>query len=505
MRKLLSAASSNKTDYVIHNHILVPEDLKAGDIIRCRISTRSEDGSRKMKFTRNALVLGFQFCPVSLQYTAVHVARFSYRAELRTDEDHRYEIGEDDYRRGHINGLSLPVTLRTNHLDLVPLDIAHIPNQRIERIGSVSDQYLAKLLGVFRQRGTLERSEMLSCHAGFDPKQYYVPSHDFLLGESTQGKVEPLIPYTKIDDYDLARIAVELSHEDRHMDGSEISQSYIDELNWRRKVSRPKKTPKLSKLFPKKPKEEPSIFVQGIASQNVQLEAPQIESERISPEARHIVVVTSVDYDGEKQLSEIFQDRSQSRITLPEHLWQGRYLMLKVSDLGARAAGEKEEDMAYRPCALWKLYRDAATGEISGMELHPVTREQASQFSYKMPVYPLKTTSRQPSFLVADCLLRVPLSAQYFHDNATPNFFELPPYKVASFIDEIRKAKKYAEDIRIIGLQDVPDGWVEADLMPPPNMAQLREWAADRRLRFDGNLGDQMRKSGSGFRRHTLG
>ena len=168
--------------------------------------------------------------------------------------------------------------------------------------------------------------------------------------------------------------------------------------------------------------------------------------------------------------------------------------MINVANLDGENPVEAEK-IVQRPCALWKLYADKNTRQIVGLELHPATRSQSENYQFKMRVSPLKTYSKKESLLVADCIIRVPLTAEYVHPDASISFFELTSEKAKEFMAIKAVMEEQNAPQQIIGLQTIPHHWVEAALDPTPSLQQLQKRARQQRVQADGVLQDKLREA----------
>lgn len=502
---------NHKTEYFKHNRdIFVPKDLQVGDIISCKIASSREgpSGHYIRYLDRRAIVLGFQANLMQTTYTGIHVARLaSSRNALHKESS--FHIDKSMGEKGDISGILFPSVIRTNRTDVVPLNETHFPSGKIERIGRISPGLLSQFSEAFRK----DQENGLSSESSYralDSRQTYIPGFSYVLEMRQDAEnlwPEIVRPYSQLDDFIKARIASEMQNDSRivgsHMNIDEVIADHREKRKELQNLWK-NQTPAVRAAF---------IDVTTVPEvKNAELPAheafqtnprknkakkkrslpfplpPVIRNEPSEPEIfptkrRTYVVANDTSYENITSLTEHFRSGTNvSRIILPEALWRGRYINMKIFNL----TDHQNSDLAFRPCAVWKVFHDRETGDLAGMELHPVTRRQAYKFSYKMPVYPQYTMSRAPSQLIADCVIRVPLDARYFHEITTANFFELTPNMVEEFA-VLREIVILSEDrVHVYGLQTIPDNWVETNLPDTPSYEQFKKWADQREISFDG-------------------
>jgi hypothetical protein len=400
------------------------------------------------------------------------------------------------------------VHIYTDATSFFRLSKYHAGDGRIERIGRVSPEYFKVVLDALKEnnRGTL---------AYLKEGSVYVPSLQYLVAPDETDFVPGLIPYGHIDEYDRALLLRDLANPDLTIDGDRVCTDYIHSLRdaqkegylgYLRGRERDRTVAKIEADLNRRGRHTamgsrtlPNITVSFDAAKSAPSEAVAIrpdERQSIKPD-RDIVGEPR----GLESLRDAFHERASAcKIVLPKHLWKGRYLMLKINSLAADD-GIERGGTAYRPCAVWNAYTDKNTGELAGFDLHPVTREEAHLFKFKMPVHPLKTDSQREGVLVADCIIRVPLSRDYFHENAASNFFELTPEKIERFLSKKAVMSEMGAVPHIIGLETIPDNWEEVELQPTPSFQQFQKWAQKGQARFDGNLYNPSKNAGRALMR----
>ncbi len=485
------------TDYHQHSGLWLPDDLQTGDIIRCRMMTKHDGLERAEMCPRHVMVLGMEMDPHTLEYTSIHVARFSYSPKYCTD-DMNFLIPRMLERRGMVTGLEARAVLKADRTDFIPLIQDHFWGDifDVERIGHV-DQSLFKEI-----RTTMERGNRLSgAHSwlpGRNRNKWYVPGAH-LAGEDIPSP-HHVHDFTKLDELDLARIQTDwaLRKDPHKLDANFVAKCLASMEQARIKMARhaqweARQRAKISVHEPFK-----RIVTNTTAMPTTtQVPAPMPTTAlALSPDEQLTLLLPHAQADSINNLRNLvarFNGKAEapfSKIELPAHLWQGRYMMVKIHDLH----DEENDGSAYRPCAVWKAYADRNTGELAGLELHPVTRGSRNTFRYRFQVYPLKTDSPRPGHLIADCIVRVPLTARFFHEKSAQSFFELPPDKLEKFKERRDHALNSGDPIHTYGLKEVPDHWVEIELDPTPSLQQFQKWNNAGKIKFDGNANDRVRQ-----------
>lgn len=491
-----SSNNSHLVDYTQHNGIWLPHDLKAGDIIRCRMLTKHDGLDEAEMCPRHVLVLGFEMDPEKLEYTAINVARFSYTSKYCRD-DMSYLIPGYMQRKGWISGIDTPAVLQIDRTDFLPLDQDHFYGDvvDIERLGSVAPQLLKEICESLGEGITKFRTP--SRYAKRDQSMWYVPAMN-LVNDQNVINPHPFEEYSSLDDIDLARIQIgwALRQDTEKLDGAYITKCLVQMERARQALARHQAWENRQK---NKTQVHEPFEIDLSRRFSAALPVPQEDAEAIpdiSPEDSFMMLLpraTAEQYATFKDLTAKFKDQAHQspafRLELPTHLWQGRYLMMRIADLH----DDENDGLAYRPCAVWKAYADKNSGELAGLELHPVTRTSANSFRYKFQVHPLDGASKNPSFLIGDCIIRVPLDERYFHAKPSQYFYELPPDKIAKFTDRREHAMTSGDQVTIYGLKEIPENWMEVELDPTPSYQQFVKWSETRQIRFDGAINDNKR------------
>ena len=478
--------STNKTDYYSHGSTLLPQDIASGDIIELR--NGKEFG----------IILGLVYNTQRLAITKIHVAKISRDMSISKSRP-AFFLPSVATRNGDVSGIDLPAHIYTDLTNWYDLPDISRKSNRVERAGYVSPQYLSGILSALRENHIAPIPE-------FDNHHVYTTSLNHLMGEKDGQAAEGLVPYAQLDDYDRALLIRDLNDPVRHVGGDQVTNEYFEIqrqkhqqgfAGYLRGKERAKQELQLERVFYQASTSRPQTV--ALAKLATPFKAANTvageDTDIIQPYQRQTIKDNCSSGDAVSDsngLKDQFEQRRPPKtITLPKHLWQGRYLMLNIGELD-KGPSQSDGTVFHRPCAVWKAYADKVSGELVGLELHPVTRKQAKNFIFKMSVFPLKTESERESFLIADCLIRVPLTAEYFHENAVPNFYELPADKMKTFI-----AKKDAFSRRdgvplVVGLENIPENWVEVELDARPSEQQLRKWAQNGHIKFDTFFGNKI-------------
>ncbi len=482
------------TDYHKHSGLWLPDDLQAGDIIRCRMMTKHDGLDRAEMCPRHVMVLGMEMDPRTLEYTSIHVARFSYSPKYCTD-DVNFLIPRLLERRGLITGLEARAVLKAERTDFLPLKQDYFWGDvfDVERLGHVDQSLFNEI------RTTMERGHRLSrSHSrlpGRNLDRWYVPGAH-LAGENIPSP-HHVHEFSTLDELDLARIQTDwaLRKDPNKLDAKFVTKCLSNMEQARIQMARHAnwEARQRNKISVHEP------FRRTIANTITAVATPTATpttAPALSPDEQFTLLLPHAQADSMDSLRALvarFNEKADapfSKIELPAHLWQGRYMMVKIHDLH----DEENDGSAFRPCAVWKAYADRDTGELAGLELHPVTRGSRNTFSYRFQVYPLKTDSPRPGHLIADCIVRVPLTTRYFHEKNAQSFFELPPDKLEKFSQRRAHALQSGDPVHVYGLKDVPDNWVEIELDPTPSLQQFQKWSNTGKIKFDGNGTDRVRQ-----------
>ncbi len=485
--------------------------------MRCDLLTdHRRNGEAEIK-PRNCLVLGMDVDRDTMEIERVHLARFSYSINDCDPTTTLHLDRNDPQFRTRVHGLRQPAILRSQNIDSVPVDSGYF-GFFMDKIGSI-DPSLFPLVEEYMDRGA--KSKKTSRRANAFPLDgectMFVPGllpdafdhlYDMKLAECAplteeareygRQKAIETLPF-KILGAVLQRDADWAFYRHHRTTARQARDAHKQlEHIMRHKKSGLPPTEEIRALIERaiKPMEKPvsdedSQTLADIPELRKLLEqAFGIEKEKTASGLSRNFADQVLDPDSMAHfetlgIGGLIRDTA---VQLPQQLWKGRYMMMRLPDLnGIENTGE----FVHRPCAVWRAfarYDESLGGPVlAGLELHPCTRSSGHKFTHKMGVRPLSTTVQTPSHMIADIAIRVPLTTEYFQPRQpdTGTFFELLPRRV----EEFKMKRSLAEQnggIQIQGMQAIPEDWVEIQLPEPPNekiRAALRKW---HRIEFEG-------------------
>ncbi len=508
----------NFRNYHHHTDVWLPKDLAQGDIVRCDLPTDFMRTGEPEICPRNCLVLGIDLNRETKEIESLRLARFSYFT-LDCDEGHEWLIyPRDKGTRGLISGFRDKVVMRTQRIDVVPV-ASEFFGFYMDRIGRVDPSLFNQAEAKLRlARETTQRGSHFQFHGerstydtvtvpSLDPARFgrgfsftmparmgqdyadMMPAaqEDFrnnlaenriardidrvLMLKHEKGVRSAMTQAEREGDLAIRRIITALRHDRKQRIKSATLEKLID--------TAAKRLATIDRNF--QDKMEQQALESGETSPLKLADIPDyrtvlrrhfgIEQEPLKAPSVIIASFTrAVDQNSLNDLQNLGVGGllREPSINLPQHLWQGRYLMMRIADLN----DPSNYGQAFRPCAIWKAFaRVNGQGEpvLAGFEMHPVTRSSAGESSYKMRVRPMETVVRKPSYLIADMMIRAPLDATYFQPEQREDFyFELLPHMVREL--EVKRELALGNGgIKTFGLHAAPQDWVEIPLPPPPN------------------------------------
>ncbi|MCB9988823.1 MAG: hypothetical protein H6868_05740 [Rhodospirillales bacterium] len=489
------------TDLMFHNDVWVPENVRAGSIIGCQLMTHANGEYRP--FSRSAMILGFQVDPEDFSYTGLHV--LPLRFGINDNDEHAFSLGRYHEKEGNVSGVKLPAQMPYGEIHYVPMDIKNFTYWNMALRGHVSEDLFTEVceeirnyqssghkikhIGAPKIQGT--DYTLLAPHQSHLSVADVIPHHPIhSLDKETEELYKLADVHRRMNTLSGNRVAEFIS--DLHLSAQQTArhERYINRMTEKaQKDRRFYISHKRETCF--STEEQRSDLSQRIDKQLAKMERDPTHREKYE----YVLALLDGIKNGPEALSALQQEFEQrksgrSYIELPSFLWQGRYISMKINSL----MDESVSGNAFRPCIVWKLYEDRNTGELAGMELHPCTRNSADNFKYKMPANPLYTRSLNPGFLVADCLVRVPFHPRYFQDSAHTRFNELPGDKFMKFRTRRDHVMSNGNDLRIWGLKERPENWVERPLEERPSDQWLEKQFEARLIGLDGHHIDRFRE-----------
>lgn len=518
--------------YFHYGDVWVPKNLKQGDVIRADLLTDHEGNGEPEVCPRNCLVLGMDLDMDTLELKQIRMVPFSYDINS-INNDHELELDpRDPAMRFDVNGVRNSVVLRTGRMDVMPVDSAHF-GFYLDRPGWIDP----KLFPLIKKHLDLGFAAGRQCNPHRDnvtpdyEDTFFVPSLDYRewdnafdwkLGENRKES------YDGVDFFDLDEIGREaMADEMMENEAAKVygrrEQIQIEKGIRRTKFERQaqdeeairavirqfkKNNPEMSREERRNLIEASLAKLEDHDSQLADVSDDTIQIKDI-PHLEEILSAQMVEAETHEEakaegLSRIFEQEidphslkhledfgigglmREPTINLPDQLWRGRYVMMRIPNL--KDPTEMAE-YAYRPCVVWNAYarvNEYGEPELAGLELYPCTRSTAGSFDCKMWVRPLDTKVKKPSYLIADMMIRAPISAEYFQPDQPDAslFYNLLPAKVDEFDAKVRIVENLKGGPQIYGLQEVPDDWKAIDLPGPPDERTRKKLEKNGHARF---------------------
>ena len=508
------------------NDTWFPKHLSQGKIAQVLMPTQYDRRFDEVEmWPRNCLVLGIDVDIDTAEPMGLKIVRFSYNTI--DVSDHEFRFSPENYRF-LINGFRKDAVLRTGRIETVAFDAGRM-NYYLDVMGWVDDKVFPQLEeslddGYKARRQRFDHRPMVSsyniencvCVPSLDPQYYESDFYDFGVPDENFGMTfndlnaeeqGHLIERLRVN-YIIREVqrADMLRHEKSEIKGEKIAL---------RQMNRQKKKFLASYLYSHHNASAVPVVNGGNLRQEIDalVKMMQAEERDLIPEetdgwedngpslrksdmAKFKEILyghfgLDIEDEAQNDLSTIFAQTIdpqslkhfetlgvggmvRDELSLPEHLWRGRYLMLKIGDID----NEHCQTEAYRPAVLWRAYaklNDDGMPVLAGLEFYPCTRMSADKYTYKMPVYPFgwrsgKGVNKKQSFLLADKIVRLPVDSPYLHqDYMDSNFRELLPSMIDKFEHKVNRALVEKEGrISVFGLQDIPDDWVEIKLPDAP-------------------------------------
>ena len=521
--------------YLYQGDIWVPRKLKQGDVIRADLPTRNTQGEMEV-MPRNCLVLGVDIDSQSMQLEAVRIMRLSYAGVFDGARDHEIILDpQESAYRFKLNGLKHAAVLRTGHVEILRAG-SEFFGFAMDRLGSFSEEVFDEISEAIEKGYKAERQynrlrspvdfgiQGSFFASGLDPKDWE-HSDAFRLDEARLNHANGQGASFRLSSPETQQVLTERmerhapvamlsSKEHRYREKgyqNQLTQEERETQRAIRKLLRSMANPRitlsrqeLSRLI------NVAVREYGVAVTDELKPADTMSSIAAIPEfanllEQHFGISPDKKEEQQKRLTQIFSSQSidpnslrdletlgigglvrDDVIRLPQQLWRGRYVMMRIPNLGHQGYSREE---TYRPCALWRAFakvNEQGDPELAALELHPCTRDSAEHYTHKMKVRPLDTTVPTPSFLIADLAIRAPITPQYFQpfQPQQGNFYELLPNMVDAF-EQKRRMVETSGDMKIFGMKTLPEDWVEIHLPEPPN-EKVRGYLGKRDIRFVG-------------------
>lgn len=520
------------------NDFWFPKNLKEGDVVQAWIPTCPDPRfDEKALYPRNCLVLGIDIDRELAEPVGMKLMLFSYNCRDVSDHDFVFDPATEE-NRFKIHGFRKEAVLRTGRIVSVPFDSEQL-NFYMNKTGWIDESIFpvfAKAIekGYVAQREYKQDKKIelydtsnIICVPSLDPR-YYSQDHDNLdVWDDNFGLTIEDITAEEwgalLDRLETNYIAREFKRPDVLRHEKEEIRDEKRALKWmqrdkRKFINQLLFSGKHKKGFKNLSADEMKHAIDNALAQHKKDEGdviPEIEDmwgengmvlRRSDVESLKSILYRRFGVPEEEKkldLDAVFAQTIDpdsiadlqtlgigglnrgADVNIPEHLWKGRYVMARIADLW----DPENYNEAYRPCIVTKAYAKLNENKepvLAGLEMHPCTRQAAETFSFKMPVYPFgyrkgKRENTQQSFLIADMVIRLSVDDKNFQrDMVTDNFRELTPDMVEKFDRKVAHAKdSRGDDLKVFGLEEIPDSWVEISLPFTPNTSiqeKLHQW-----------------------------
>jgi hypothetical protein len=510
-----------------HYDTWFPAHLQQGHVVQVLMPTQYDRrfDEREM-WPRNCLVLGIDVDADTAEPMGIKIMRFSYAAN--GSSPHEFLFNPDDYRF-KINGFRKEAVLRTGQIESIAFDAGRM-NYYLDAMGWVDESVMPEIeaamdAGYVARRQHHEHKDItpydadnIVCVPSLDPQFYDGEFYDLGISDDNFGKT-----YSDLNDEEqhalIKRLRANycireiqrpdmLRHEKAEIKGEKVAlrrmrrgkkkflSAYLYNHQHHTVSAEDRKTLRadIDELMQVLKAEERELIPEATDAWDDDIDKPSLrksdlsnfkdvlyahfglEMDDLRPHDLSRVFAQTIDPQSLKDLETLgIGGMVRDELSLPEHLWRGRYIMLKIGDID----NSKCTVEAYRPAALWRAYAklgDDGLPVLAGLEFHPCTRMSAEGSKYKMPVYPFgwksgRGVNTKQSFLLADKIVRLPIDSPFLHTNhMDSNFRELLPRMVEKFDQKVTRAMVEEEGrIPVFGLQDIPDDWVEIKLPNPPS------------------------------------
>lgn len=476
------------------------EHLRIGQIISARIPT-IKDGIVHL-YDRDCIVLGFEGVAREERITGVYVARLAY-ARIKFDPEFGHVVDADEFGHLGIHGLSGSFVLRTDRVDLLPVDPLFF-GRRITEIGFINNRETMLQLGDAILRGLTSGNG----EASRGPRQR-------LEGSDLRQTIAPgMAPV--FEKFPLARIAREMTKLKRagtddyeravyQLQVAKRQQAGIAERAFRREAAI-RRQEALMAAAEAHPEPERRMRTEYLKPADIKrgrrrrMSDTQVErlvtrvNERVRRNREELGLDAPRDPGHIKgnaiaaatpkhqRLTRTPLDLSSARPLfsvadnyvpiLPKGIKRGDVLVLKIADI----LDPRDKRPAQRPCIVWNVYHDKETGEVCGFDVFPRTRLRAHQFDEAyMAEFPNLYNNRiwDGGRIITEMVARVEVGPKHFHP-FTKRVRTLNPKLVEELVEK-RAACEVAGKTRTpYGPKDVPDNWVLSEAVQEvPSAAQI--------------------------------
>lgn len=470
------------------------ETLNIGQIIRARIPTIF-DGEIRI-FERDCIVIGFEGMPkAGDKATGVYLARLNHNPQKFT-ADYGHVVEAMDFRAMGINGDIGSFVLRTDRVDLLPIEPFFL-GSKIKTVGFINNHETMMVLGdeiikglasegAEAGRGPRTRLE------GSEARQTYMHGAEPVFRGFKQAAIARAM--TKLrrggsDDYERAlhQVSVQLMQQ-------AATAGYIARKNTREKFAdaateRPARTPKLeyitrADILKRRRRMSTQRADQIVSRHNARVRRNREEAGlEIPRDPGHIrgnaIAETQPKYlRKSKSMTNghsarpLFSIATNYTPILPHNIRRGDVIVLKIADI----QDTKDKRPAQRPCVVWNVYQDRETGEICGLDVFPRTRLRAHEFDAALSVeLPNLYNNRiwDGGRILVQKIARLPLTPEFFHPS-TKRVRALNPALAQEILDKRNAIEASQTAITPYGLVEIPENWVLRDTpLDEPNAGHI--------------------------------
>lgn len=506
----------NYNTHIYRDDVWVPIGLKQGDIMRADLMTAHNGAGSAERCPRNTLFIGALIDKQTMQVMGMAVMPLSYNT-LDHNPEHEILISPYVYPFKELTvGLRREALLRSARVDYIPVNSEHL-GFFVDRNGLIKK-------GAFKAfQQSIDAGAQLREKRGLHVTDKSFSLDDCYLVPSLNPDLwDEEAPFTLSEHEGVLMRYADLSVEDQSLLKAEYKEDLLFQLMESRvqrlkekdhrfqmtagRLRREREDLRIFKEYVRN--NRPDIGDEGMAhivsaaiksitantpekleGDDQRLTQSQIPSIKTLLDEQMAIYIGQLDVKA-RGLASIFNQyidgeslsalvdlgigglNRDEKIELPQQLWRGRVIMMRVPDLNQESM---KNDAVRRPCVIHKVYAkiDENTGEplLAGIEAYPYTRSQAASFTYKMGIRsPVKSKRDATSWLIADVMIRAPLTEEYFHPRQAADLYFDPTKSQMEVFDVKRKVQTdRGLSPRIYGMKEIPADWIEIDLPETPS------------------------------------
>ncbi|NBX66644.1 MAG: hypothetical protein EBQ96_06590 [Proteobacteria bacterium] len=467
------------------------KNLRIGQIISAKIPT-IKDGIVHL-YDRDCIILGFEGTAKKEHITGLYLARLAY-ARVKFDPEFGHVVDADEFRQAGIHGLRNSFVLRTDRVDLLPIDPLFL-GRHVTEIGYISERETMLQLGDAILRGLMSGNG----EASRGPRQR-------LEGSDLRQTIAPgMMPV--FEKFPLARIAREMTKLKRAGTDDYERALYQLQLMKRQAAGAAERAFRREAAIKRREVAEAAAAMAAAATAGEDQAPRRVRTEYLKPSdvkrgrRRRMSdtaverLVTRVNERVRRNREELGLDAPRDpghirgnaiaaatpkhqRITrsadlssvrplfsvadnyvpiLPKGTKRGNVLVLKIADI----LDPKDKRPAQRPCVVWNVYEDKETGEVCGFDVFPRTRLRAHQFDEAyMAEFPNLYNNRiwDGGRIITQMFARVEVGPKHFHP-FTKRVRTLNPKLVEELVEKRNACETSGKTMTPYGLAEIPENW----------------------------------------------